>query len=165
MYSQALITRISSLMVIFGLFSVLSGCSTWMTGRFDDPDVQLIKVDMVKARLLEQQFVLRFRVDNPNESSLPVRGLDYEVFLNDIRLAKGESSKWFTVPAQGREEFDILVTTNLWRHMKSIVKLLEKPERPIQYQLQGEAKTGLLFGRRVLVSRAGEITPGDYIRD
>lgn len=165
MFFQAQTTRILGLLGLLGLLSGLAGCSTWVTGAFKDPDVQLVKVDVVKARLLEQQFVLRFRVDNPNWASLPIRGLDYEVFLNDIRLAKGESGKWFTVPARGREEFDVLVTTNLWRHMKSIVKLLEEPDRPIQYQLQGKAKTGLLFGRRVLVSRYGEITPGDYLRD
>ena len=45
-----------------------------MTGGFKDPDVQLIKVDVVKARLLEQEFRLRFRIDNPNGVSLPVDG-------------------------------------------------------------------------------------------
>src|SRR5690606_15927894 len=120
-------------------------------------------VDVVKARLLEQQFVLRFRIDNPNGVSLPVRGLVYDVTLNDIPLADGESSTWFTVPAYGRMEFDVPVRTNLWRHMKYIVKLLEKPDQPIRYRLQGEVKTGLLFGRSVHLSRKGEIIPGDFI--
>ncbi|MDV7211047.1 LEA type 2 family protein [Azotobacter beijerinckii] len=165
MFFQARITRVLGLLGLLGLLCGLAGCSTWLTGAFKDPDVQLVKIDVVKVRLLEQQFVLRFRVDNPNWTSLPIRGLDYEVFLNDIRLAKGASNKWFTVPARGREEFDVLVTTNLWRHMKSIVKLLKKPDQPIHYQLQGTAKTGLLFGRGVLVSRYGEITPSNYLQD
>ncbi len=95
-----------------------------MTGSFEDPDVKLLKVEVVKARLLEQEFVMRFRIDNPNDFSLPVRGLQYTVQLNDIQLAEGESGQWFTVPAHGHEVFDVPVRTNLWRHMKYIVKLL-----------------------------------------
>lgn len=53
--------------------------------------------------------------------------------------------------------------TNLWRHMKYIVKLLERPEEPIRYRLQGEVKTGLMFGRSVHLRRNGEIIPGDFI--
>ena len=82
--------------MFFGLLSGLTGCSTWMSGGFKDPDVQLIKVDVIKARLLEQEFRLRFRIDNPNGVSLPVRGLDYNVHINGIQLAEGHSNEWFT---------------------------------------------------------------------
>lgn len=47
--------------------------------------------------------------------------------------------------------------------MKYIVKLLERPEEPIRYRLQGEVKTGLMFGRSVHLRRNGEIIPGDFI--
>lgn len=149
--------------MFFGLFSGLAGCSTWFTGGFKDPDVQLIKVDVIKARLLEQEFRLRFRIDNPNAVSLPVRGLDYAVHLNEMKLAEGYSNEWFTVPAHGHHAFDVPVRTNLWRHVRQIVKMLEQPEQPIRYRLQGEVKTGLLFGRSVHMSRNGEIIPGDFI--
>ncbi|MBQ1557653.1 MAG: hypothetical protein IIZ69_05665, partial [Pseudomonas sp.] len=66
MLSQAQMIRITSLLMFLGLLSGLTGCSTWVTGSFKDPDVQLINVDVVKARLLEQEFRLRFRIDNPN---------------------------------------------------------------------------------------------------
>lgn len=97
---QAQMIRIISLIMAWGVLSHLSGCS-WMTGSFEDPDVKLLKVEVVKARLLEQEFVMRFRIDNPNDFSLPVRGLQYAVQLNDIQLAEGESGQWFTVPAHG----------------------------------------------------------------
>ena len=155
--------RITSLLMFLGLLIGLTGCSTWMTGGFKDPDVQLIKVDVVKARLLEQQFRLRFRIDNPNGVSLPVRGLDYDVHLNGIQLATGYSNEWFTVPAHGHHTFEIPVRTNLWRHVRQIVKALEKPDVPIRYSLKGEVKTGMLFGRSVHMARNGEIIPGDFI--
>ena len=155
--------RTISLLMFFGLLSGLTGCSTWVTGSFKDPDVQLINVDVVKARLLEQEFRLRFRIDNPNGVSLPVRGLDYNVHLNGIQLAEGHSNEWFTVPAHGHHTFEVPVRTNLWRHLKGVVEALEEPEAPIRYRLRGEVKTGLLFGRSVHLQRNGEIIPGDYI--
>ncbi|WP_322981524.1 LEA type 2 family protein [Pseudomonas sp. C11] len=163
MFSQAQTIRIISLLMFLGLTSGLAGCSTWMTGGFKDPDVRLIKVDVIKAKLLEQEFRLRFRIDNPNGVSLPVRGLDYDVTLNDIPLAEGSSSEWFTVPAHGHHTFEIPVRTNLWRHVRQVVKMLEKPNKPIRYSLKGEVKTGMLFSRSVHMSRNGEIIPGDFI--
>lgn len=163
MFYQAQMTRILSLMLFFGLLSGLSGCSTWLSSSFEDPDVRLVKVDVLRAKLLEQRFVLRFRIDNPNGVSLPVRGLNYVVHLNEVMLAEGESETWFTVPAHGHHEFDVPVRTNLWRHVRQVVKLLEQPDQPISYRLQGEVKTGLLFGRRVHMARNGVIIPGDFL--
>ncbi|NKQ12791.1 LEA type 2 family protein [Pseudomonas sp. SST3] len=163
MLCHAPIKRISRAVVLLGLLSGLSGCSTWFSSDFQDPRVQLTDVEIIKARLLEQQFMLRFRIDNPNEQSLPVRGLVYTVHLNDIELASGESSGWATVPAHGFDYYEVPIYTNLWRHMKYIVRLLEKPDRPIAYRLEGELKTGLLLGRRVHIATNGEIIPGNFI--
>ncbi|MGK9064256.1 LEA/WHy family protein [Stutzerimonas chloritidismutans] len=163
MLYHAPIKRISRVVVLLGLLSVSAGCSTWFSSDFEDPEVQLTDVEIIKARLLEQQFMLRFRIDNPNERSLPVRGLVYRVHLNEIELASGESSAWATVPAHGFEYYEVPVHTNLWRHMKYIVRLLEKPDRPIAYRLDGELKTGLMLGRGVHISTNGEIIPGNFL--
>lgn len=161
-YPRSRTTTLGLLLLLLAS-SLLGGCATWIGGHFKSPDVQLVNVDVVRARLLEQELLLSFRIDNPNGTSLPVRGLDYTVFLNDVKLAHGQSATWFTVPAHGHEEFTVPVNTNLWRHMKYIVKLLEKPDKPIHYRLEGEVKTGLMFGRRIKLVRNGELVPGEYI--
>jgi LEA14-like dessication related protein len=157
------IRRISRTVMMLVLLSGVAGCSTWFSGDFQDPRVQLSDVEIIKARLLEQQFMLRFRIDNPNEQSLPVRGLVYTVRLNEIELATGESSGWTTVPGNSFEYYEVPIYTNLWKHMKYIVRLLEKPDQPIAYRLDGELKTGLMLGRRVHISTNGEIIPGNFI--
>ncbi|MFC3607443.1 LEA type 2 family protein [Stutzerimonas tarimensis] len=149
--------------LLLGLMLGLSGCSTWFGGRFEQPDVELVKVDIVKARMLEQEFLLRFRIDNPNDKSLPVRGLVYKVWLNDLELAEGESSAWANIPANSRGIYEVPVRTNLWRHMRYVVRLLERPSQPIRYRLDGELKTGMMFGQRVQISRDGEIIPADFV--
>ncbi|MBX9914589.1 MAG: LEA type 2 family protein [Pseudomonadaceae bacterium] len=163
MFAQALITKALCALLSLALLLGISGCSSGLTDDLQDPIVRLLKVDVVKAKLLEQKFVLRFRIDNPNDLSLPVRFLRYKVKLNGVPLAEGESDRDFVIPANGHQNFEIPVRTNLWRHLKQIVSLLEDPNKPISYQLQGEVKTGLMFGRSVHLERKGEIIPGNYI--
>lgn len=163
MLGQVSTIRTIGTVMCLALLVSLGGCSTWFSGNFKDPTVTLTHVEIVKARLLEQEFLLHFRIRNPNDRSLPVRGLAYTVRLNDIELASGESSLWATVPAQSSEVYEVPVRTNLWRHMKYVVRLLEKPDRPIRYSLDGEVKTGLMIGRSVHIASEGEIIPGDFI--
>lgn len=163
MFRQALTGKILCTLISLCLWLAFSGCSSVMTDDLQDPEVRLLKVDVVKAKLLEQKFVLRFRIDNPNDLSLPVRFLRYKVKLNGVPLAEGESDRDFTIPAKGHKNFEIPVRTNLWRHLKQIVNMLEDPDKPISYQLQGEVKTGWMFGRSVHLERKGEIIPGYYI--
>lgn len=161
----AIIQKTPALLVFLAALSTLSGCSTWFSSGFKKPDVQLIDVELVHAKLLEQQFILHFRVDNPNSQSLPVRGISYRVLLNDTPLASGSNNQWLTVPANSHVYFKIPVHTNLWRHMKVVVRMLEKPDQPIHYALHADLKTGLLFSKKINILRHGDIIPGDYIRE
>ncbi|ACO78716.1 hypothetical protein AvCA_25340 [Azotobacter vinelandii CA] len=154
---------------IFGLWLMTFLASTaastsWADEAFQPPVLELTQVEISKAGLLEQDFVLHFRISNPNESKLPVRGLAYKVHLEDIELVNdGESRQSFTVPAHGHQEFEVPVTTNLWRRMKPLVKLLKKAEEPISYQVSGEVKTGRLFGRKVPFFHNGELARGEMV--
>lgn len=156
-------TNIIALILISTLLAATAGCSSWFRSDFQDPQLHLLRVDVIKAKLHEQRFALHFRVENPNAFELPVRGLKYTVHLNGLPLATGESSTWINVPAHGQREFEVPVRTNLWRHLKGLVKSLETPEQPIRYGLYGDLKTGVLFGRNVHIQSNGEIIPGDYI--
>lgn len=151
--------RLASLLL--GL--LLSGCATWVGGAFEDPQVRLLKVETVEARLDQQQFRLHFEISNPNGRSLPVRGMHYRLLLNDIALARNEDERSRVVPANGTSRFETNLHTNLWRHIREITRFLEKPDRPVHYRLEGTLKAGLFFGRNVPFSRSGEIIPRDHI--
>lgn len=151
------------LSILVAMLAALTGCSTWFGGDFKDPHIELRNVELVKARLLEQHFNLTFEIDNRNDVRLPVRGMVYSLHLNGVELADSQSDTWFTVPANSRHRFEVPVRTNLWRHLKQMVRLLEKPDQPIRYQLRATVKTGWLFGRKVHLRRDGEIIPGDFL--
>ncbi|MEN0105436.1 MAG: LEA type 2 family protein [Pseudomonas sp.] len=148
--------------LLLGLFSGLGGCS-WFAGDLQDPSVALQKVEVVKAKLTEQEFLLHLRLDNPNDSDMPIRGLTFSLYLNDIKLADGEADIWATVPANGHRTLKVPLRTNLWRNLKPIAKMLEKHDEPIRYRFYGVADTGVLFGASVHLERNGEIIPGDFI--
>ncbi|MFK3797843.1 LEA type 2 family protein [Pseudomonas sp. NPDC088444] len=160
MVFQANVIRIVGLLLTL----VLSGCSSIMSSdAAKDPEVKLLKVDVVKARLLKQDMTLRFRIDNPNDSGLWVRGLRYKVVLNDILIADGEYNDWFKVRANGHRNFSVPIRTNLWEHLKEVTRMLGKVNQPVHYRLEGYLKTGFLFGDDVRIGREGDIIPGDLI--
>ncbi|QEY58513.1 hypothetical protein FXF61_04745 [Pseudomonas sp. C27(2019)] len=161
----ATIQKTPALLLLLAVLTSLSGCSTWLSSNFKKPDVQLVDVELVRAKLLEQQFILHFRVDNPNSQSLPIRSINYRILLNDTPLATGSNNQWLTVAGNSHAYFKIPVHTNLWRHMKVIVRMLEKPDQAIHYALHADIKTGLLFGKKINILRHGDIIPGDYIRE
>lgn len=96
-----------------------------------EPEVHLVEVETVKARLLEQEFVLHLRVDNPNDSRLFVRNLSYAIRLNDLLLVQDQASVWRSVGGHARRTFKITARTNLWQHLKPLAKLLKAGSRCI----------------------------------
>ncbi|ALZ84056.1 MULTISPECIES: LEA type 2 family protein [Pseudomonas] len=144
------------------LLSSLGGC-TYIGHNYEEPQVELTGVELIRARLWSQDFVLHFRVQNPNDSTLPVRSLAYTVYLNDLLLSQGVTNLHSSVPANGRRSFSVPVQTNLWRYVKDVGRMLENPNEPINYRLRGRVKTGWLFGRSVHFSRQGQFVPGAYI--
>ena len=141
----------------------LGGCTSWFASEAADPQVHLLKVEVVRAKLMQQEFILHFRIDNPNDSTLQVRNLHYAVHLGDLLLAEGDYGQWFRVDGHARRVIEVPVRTNLWRQLKPIAKLLEHPERAIPYRLEGELSSGLFFARNLHLLRKGEIIPADLI--
>ncbi len=159
-FRQLALVRLGGVLL---LSTVLGGCSTWFSADFRTPDVQLVDVELVYAKMLEQEFLLKFRIDNPNSDSLPVRGINYTLHLNGTLLGRGQSNQWLTVPANSTEYVTLRAHTNLWRHVKSFVALFNNPNQPISYALEAELKTGLIFNKTVPVRRQGSFTPGEYL--
>nr|WP_225778973.1 LEA type 2 family protein [Pseudomonas sp. Marseille-Q3773] len=146
---------------LLACLALLAGCSSWGGGDWREPEVRLVEVETVKARLLEQEFVLHLQVDNPNDGRLFIRNLSYAIRLNDLLLVQDETSLWRSVGGHARRTFKITARTNLWQHLKPLAKLL-KSGQPLHYNLQGELATGLLLHRDLHLSRSGEIIPGDH---
>ena len=146
------------LLLLIGLLT-LNGCAVF-NRSYVEPEVTLANVEMLKANLWEQSFRLRLRVDNPNSRNLPIRGMHYQVYLNNMRLATGVTDKAFNVPAYGSEYFDITVRSNIWRHLSDLVKLVEH-QQPVNYRIDGHIRTGLFLSHKLTLREEGTIDPSD----
>lgn len=146
-------------MVLLAGLLGLHGCAVF-DRSYSEPDVRLANVQMLKSNLWEQSFRLRLRVDNPNARDLPVRGMQYQIYLNDMRLATGVTDKSFNVPAYGSQYFDITVRSNIWRHVGDLVKLVED-QRPVHYRIDGHIRTGLLFSPKLNLREEGTLDPSE----
>ncbi|MDZ4018112.1 LEA type 2 family protein [Pseudomonas sichuanensis] len=153
---------LARLMLLALLLSGLAGCASWGDDSWRQPEVHLVKVEKVKMRLHQQEFVLHLQVINPNDSRLFIRNLHYAVYLGDILLAEEDVSLWRSVGAHARRTFKITARTNLWQHLKPLAKLL-RSQQPLHYRLQGDLATGLIIPRDLHLSRSGEIMPGDFL--
>jgi len=153
------VLRIVSLLVVVAL----GGCASWFSDDGPEPQVHLVKVEVVRAKLMEQKFLLHFRVDNPHDSDLTVRALEYRVYLGDLLLTEGEHEHWFTVGPNRSAYFKVPVRTNLWPRVRDLVKMLKNPEQPIPYRLEGELETGLFIAHYVHLKRNGVIIAADLI--
>jgi LEA14-like dessication related protein len=155
--------RIALYLLTATLFLGLGGCASWFSSDEPDPEVHLIRVEVVRAKLMEQRFVLHFRIDNPSDSELTVRGLEYRIHLGDILLAEGEHEHWITVDPKGSRHYKVPIRTNLWSKVKGLVKQLKNAEQSIPYRLEGELETGLFIAHYVHLTRNGVIIPADLI--
>ena len=123
---------------LLGAALALAGCAA--TGTLEEaPRVSLVNVRPVDFQLLEQRYRVTLRVQNPNAAELRVRGLSYEVYLNDELFGTGVSGERTTVPGFGETTVDVDVVSNLARLLEQFEWLRGQTDGPrsVSYRLEG----------------------------
>ena len=112
------------------------GCA--LAPRLTTPTLTIVGVQLEASDLLTQHLKVRVHVQNPNDRSLPVKGIEYTLEVDGQPFATGESAASFVVPALGEAEFDMNVTTNM---AGMLVRLLARPSdarASVPYRLTGK---------------------------
>ncbi|KPK61493.1 MAG: hypothetical protein AMJ59_00220 [Gammaproteobacteria bacterium SG8_31] len=82
---------------LLGLVAVATGLLAACVGlrNLEAPDVVVTAIRPVDATLLEQRFEVDLRIYNPNNRDLPIDGVDFELAINESRLASAPAcSTW-----------------------------------------------------------------------
>lgn len=138
------------LTVLVGLVS----CSA-LTHRPEAPIVSLSDIKFSKMGLLEQNLILTLRLKNPNDYSLPLRGLNYVLKLNGHEFAEGVSASRVTIAPYGEAMIDVNVISNFFSIFKQLKGLSGKES--LKYSLSG--KIGLVNKAfKLPFSRKGELS-------
>jgi LEA14-like dessication related protein len=144
------------LAVIFIL--IAAGCSS-LGPKIEAPRLTIVRVAMTSADMFNQQFLVRLHVQNPNDRDLPIRGIDYKLFLQGDSFAEGVATRPFTVPALGETEFDMTVRTNF---VSGVGRLLTRlnGKNQVEYILEGKVLTDLGMVKKIPFQESGTVSLG-----
>lgn len=139
---RAMILRlIASLTIVLSL----SACRS-LTADLQAPKLSLTSASMVSADVFSQQFRVRVKVDNPNSRALPIKRIDYQLFLAGDSFAEGSAMAPFVVPANDSTEFDLTMQTNF---VSSIGRLLSRlnsaNQSAVEYEFAGKVALDIRF--------------------
>jgi LEA14-like dessication related protein len=119
-----------------GALLVLGACAGLPHGM-DPLSVTLADVRPSQIGLLEQEFMMKIRVQNPNSVEVPLQGVAFNVELNGKNFAKGVSRQDGTVPAFGDVVLDVKAISTLGDVLNQVSALRDGPGK-ITYRLQGK---------------------------
>lgn len=97
---------------------------------------------MQGGNFLQQNFLVKFQVQNPNARALPVNGLHAELNVGGQRIASGVSNRAFVVPPLGQSEFDMTITANV---ALALLQLANRHVDSVDYEVTGAANLDLPF--------------------
>lgn len=137
------------------LLAVLAGCSAFAP-KLETPHVTLVNVAMTSADIFNQQFLVKLHVQNPNDRDLPVKGFEYELFLEGDSFAEGTSNKAFVIPALGETDFDLTVRTNFVSSLGRLVSRLNGRTK-VNYQVEGKVLTDIGMFNKIPFRESGTV--------
>lgn len=137
------------------LLALLAGCSA-LAPKLERPRLTLVGVSMMSSDIFNQQFRVRLHVQNPNDRELPITGIDYKLFLEGDSFAEGLTEAPFVVPAQGENEFDMVVRTNFVSGLGRLVSRLNGRTQ-VQYTFEGKVLTDIGMLKKISFSETGTV--------
>lgn len=79
------------------------------------PQMSIMDFKIIEIGLLEQHCLLRLRLKNPHPFPLPITGLNYQIYINNKELTRGNNQQPVTLSAFGEEVLELKIKSNLWQ--------------------------------------------------
>jgi LEA14-like dessication related protein len=137
------------------LVTVWTAACSLVAPHFERPTLTVAGIELVGGNLLQQNFLVKFNIQNPNDRALPVTGLHAELNVLGERVASGIVDRAFVVPAQGSSQFDMTISANLALVLFKLKANTDKRSDDIDYELTGVAGIDLPWLREVPFRQRG----------
>ncbi|MBK7661433.1 MAG: LEA type 2 family protein [Betaproteobacteria bacterium] len=98
-------------LALAALLCLAAGCATLY--GLDPPRVNVSSVTPVDFTLLEQKFLVKVRVQNPNDVDLEVKGMTFDLDLNGKSFATGVSGQAVTIPRFGSDLVEVEMVSGI----------------------------------------------------
>ena len=117
---------------------MLAGCQR--LGSLEAPEVSVSSIALNSISLFEQEWGLTLRARNPNDREVTLNSLDYEIYVNGEKFARGLTNERITLPAMGDAQVTTTITTSLLSSLQQLQKIQQNQDQPLQYRLVGKAR-------------------------
>lgn len=147
-----------SILLISGLFFVLSGCAAL---KLQEPlRISVAGLEPLEGKGMEARFAVYLRVQNHSERPLDYDGIALDLDLRGMSFASGVSDQHGTIPRFGETVIRVPVTVPATAVIRHAFGLASGDHGKADYQLRGRlGGQGLAVGRSF--DSEGEITlPG-----
>ena len=116
----------------------LLSCGCALAPKFTTPVLTVVGVSLEGGDLLTQRLKVRVHVQNPNDRTLPIKGIEYVLDVDGQPFATGESASSFIVPALGEAEFDMNMTANMAGALLKLLGAGNQMSDSIDYRITGK---------------------------
>ncbi len=118
-------------------FLLLAGCSSLGGIKLEKPNVTLAGLSVAQMDLFEQRYLVKLRIQNPNDVALPIKGMNFNLDINDKQFARGVTSKAVSIPALGEGVVEVEVVSSIMRIMDQLRALEAGRLEGLNYALTG----------------------------
>jgi LEA14-like dessication related protein len=147
--------KILTALLLSILVALLGACSG-LRPKEDSIRVNLSSLKILDSTLFEQRFEASVRIQNRSQTELDVKGLSYDLSLNDKDFASGVSNQTIKIAPLSEGVISINLTSTLFSLIRQFKSMQELQSKPFSYDLYGSIYTdNEFFG--VSFSEKGEI--------
>ena len=119
----------------------LTGCAG-MGYREDDIKVTLSSLTLLQSTLMEQRYLVTLRLQNRSQHNFEIKGLSFDVALNDKDFASGVSNRQISVPAFSEAWLDVEVGSSLFDIIRQLQVLQQYQRKAFEYEISGRVYLG-----------------------
>ena len=140
---------------LFITWALCLGACSLVAPKFERPSLSVIGIEMVNGNLMQQNFRVKFNIQNPNDRAIPVSGLHASLSVGGEHVAQGQNDHAFVVPAKGDIDFDMMITANMALALLKLANRMDQHADSIDYDVSGSATIDLPFLRDLPFHQTG----------
>ncbi|WP_176054148.1 LEA/WHy family protein [Paraburkholderia caribensis] len=141
--------RFARVLMLFAALLALGGCA----GMFGSNPlrVNVAGIEPLEGQGMEMRFILKLRVQNPNEARVDFNGVSVELDLNGKPFASGVSDQSGTVPRFGETVIGVPLTVPAFTVVRQAFAFADSAQSgQLPYVLRGRLAGGVTGGTRFI---------------
>jgi LEA14-like dessication related protein len=124
--------------ILVSMIVLMTSCST-MPREYEMLRVHIADMTPKEMAVFEQRFVVKLRIQNPNDVEFSINGLRFDIELNEREFANGMSGQHVAVPRFGSQIVDVEVFTTLASFLRQFQQMSGGTAPKVRYRLKGTA--------------------------